>query len=115
MYPNVALKMLLILSIVLQSFMAVSATMEVHLPDAEHIQTTHDHKSDHDNISELGVSEEHDFKDCHHCDHCNGSHASWFFGQSCMQSSPFFIVNFFVHTCLSPLKFSNLPYRPPIA
>ena len=75
---NVALKILLVVSIVLQSLTAVvSATPENHQIDIEHLQIQHDHADDR-NVSNDNVGDEqHNEKDCHHCGHCSGSHLSW--------------------------------------
>ena len=46
MNRNFAVKILLILAIVLQSFNAVSALLDAHQVDAQHLETVHDHASD---------------------------------------------------------------------
>ncbi len=70
--------MLLVVSIVLQSLTAIaSATSENHQVDFEHLQTQHNHQDDQNHFNDKDT-DEHDINDCHHCDHCSGSHLSWF-------------------------------------
>lgn len=71
---NVVFRMLLVISIVLQSITAVSS--ENHQIDANHLQTQHDHASDFD-TSNQNASDDHEVNDCHHCGHCNGGHLTW--------------------------------------
>lgn len=96
---SVVLKMLLLVSIVLQSLTAVvSATSQSHQLDIEHIQTQHDHKSDFHHSNDNLEEAEHDIKDCHHCGHCNGSHLSW-------------IVINKSNTATSPFELNKTPYQ----
>lgn len=75
---SVVLKMLLVVSIALQSLTSIaSATSENHQVDFKHLQTQHDHKDDLNSFNDKDA-DEHDIKDCHHCGHCSGSHLSWF-------------------------------------
>ena len=68
---------LLILSIVLQSFVAVADTKDTHQLDSEHLKTEHSHALDQAAFNTDFLDTEHDVKDCHHCGHCQGSHAQW--------------------------------------
>ena len=81
MNRNFAVKILLILAIVLQSFNAVSALLDAHQVDAQHLETVHDHASDTKSVIEDQVTDagddDHNINDCHHCGHCSGSHFSW--------------------------------------
>jgi len=73
-----ALRIILVLSIVLQSFSSIaSVTSEDHQVDIEHLQIQHDHADDRNILKESADKEPHDIKDCHHCGHCSGSHLSW--------------------------------------
>ncbi|QBY05914.1 hypothetical protein E2K93_16770 [Thalassotalea sp. HSM 43] len=75
---TVALKILLVVSIVLQSFTTVvSATSQSHQVDVEHLQTQHDHQDDLNTFNDNTRDEHHDVNDCHHCGHCSGTHMSW--------------------------------------
>ena len=80
MNRNFAVKILLILAIVLQSFNAVSALLYAHQVDAQHLETVHDHASDTKSVIEDQVTDagddDHNINDCHHCGHCSGSHFS---------------------------------------
>ena len=56
MNRNFAVKLLLILAIVLQSFNAVSALLDAHQVDAQHLETVHDHASDKKSVAENQVT-----------------------------------------------------------
>ena len=58
MNRNFAVKILLILAIVLQSFNAVSALLDAHQVDAQHLETVHDHASDTKSVIEDQVTDE---------------------------------------------------------
>lgn len=74
----VVFKLLLVISIVLQSLSSVaSSTSADHKIDLEHLQTQHEHKSDVKSFDGNVDEEGHDIDDCHHCGHCSGSHLSW--------------------------------------
>ena len=47
--------------------------MGTHQLDVEHLQTIHDHETDHS--PQLDKDNEHDIEDRHHCGHCSGN--SW--------------------------------------
>ena len=73
-----ALRILLVLSIVLQSISSIASdTSENHQIDIEHLQTQHDHADDRNALNDNADDDEHNEKDCHHCGHCSGSHLSW--------------------------------------
>ena len=114
MNTHVALKILLILSILLQSFVAVSATMETHQLDAEHLQTIHDHENDHTAQSKQAPSEEHDIDDCHHCGHCSGNHTCWIILKAFSANLSLKNSHKFHPLALIPDGVSNRLYRPPI-
>lgn len=103
---NVALKILLVVSIVLQSLTAVvSATPENHQIDIEHLQIQHDHADDR-NVSNDNVGDEqHNEKDCHHCGHCSGSHLSWILVSNSNTTGKLNIIN---------KKYLTLEDGPPI-
>jgi hypothetical protein len=107
---NVALKILIIISIVLQSIVAVTATLETHQLDVEHLQTIHDHQTDHSDNDK-----EHDVDDCHHCGHCSGNHISWILVEAFAPSLSLNHSHNFNKVTLRPLGISNRLYRPPIA
>ena len=68
MNRNFAVKILLILAIVLQSFNAVSALLDAHQVDAQHLETVHDHASDKKSVAENQVTDaggdDHNINDC---------------------------------------------------
>ncbi|KMT66755.1 hypothetical protein [Catenovulum maritimum] len=68
-------KYIMIVLILLQSLSAVAKSVDFHMLDPEHLQTTHVHALD-DNQSSYEIAEDglHNPADCHHCGHCNGSH-----------------------------------------
>lgn len=116
MYFNVALKFMLIISIVLQSFTAVaSATTDAHQVDFQHLQTVHDHADDIQLVKQDKAPGEHDIKDCHHCGHCSGSHLSWVLVKNMEMSfnalhakAPLFMIE-------QPISFLDAIFRPPIS
>jgi len=113
----VALKLLLIVSIVLQSITAVaSATSQSHQIDIEHIQTQHDHQSDFkifdDNSDEKAG---HDIKDCHHCGHCSGSHLSWILINNINNSTKLFTYTNIPYQFNQTKEFLDAILRPPIS
>ncbi|GGI91410.1 hypothetical protein GCM10009332_30910 [Shewanella gelidii] len=113
MNTNIALKILLIISIALQSFVAVSASMETHQLDVEHLQTIHDHETEH--TPQLDNANEHDIEDCHHCGHCSGNHTSWILVKSYSPSQSLNHSHNFNELILLSLGISTRLYRPPIA
>ncbi|WP_286219632.1 hypothetical protein [Thalassotalea agarivorans] len=113
MNTNIALKILLIISIVLQSFVAVSTSMENHQLDVEHLQTIHDHETDHS--PQLDKDNEHDIEDCHHCGHCSGNHTSWILVKAFTPNLSLNHSHNFNKITLLPLGISTRLYRPPIA
>lgn len=70
----------MVISIVLQSVIAVAKANDVHQMDISHVQTQHSHES-HQQTSLTDASllqlDEHNIEDCHHCGHCHGSHSQW--------------------------------------
>ena len=113
MNTNIALKILLIILIVLQSFVAVSESMETHQLDVEHLQTIHDHEADH--VLQLDSDNEHDTEDCHHCGHCSGNHTSWILVEAGTPNLSLNHSHKFNKLTLLPLGISTRLYRPPIA
>ncbi|MCF2849847.1 hypothetical protein NH514_15265 [Pseudoalteromonas sp. ACER1] len=113
MNTNVLLKILLIISIVFQSFVAVSATLETHQLDVEHLQTIHDHEAEHS--PQLDSDKEHDIEDCHHCGHCSGNHTSWILVKAFLPSLPLNHSHDFNKIIFLPLGISTRLYRPPTA
>lgn len=111
MNTNVALKILLLISIALQSFIAVSASTETHQLDVEHLQIIHDHGNDHVSQNDEG----HDIDDCHHCGHCSGNHTYWIFVKAYTPNLSSNNSHNFQDLASSPLGVSNRLYRPPIA
>ena len=61
--------LLIVLSIVLQSFVAVADSDQNHQLDVQHIQTQHSHELDHNTLFDDTSDSEHNIKDCHHCGH----------------------------------------------
>jgi hypothetical protein len=116
LFSNVALKVLLVVSIVLQSLTAVaSATNENHQIDVEHIQVKHDHNSDHSESGKLVDAEGHDVNDCHHCGHCSASHSVWMIVKNAVK---IFSINSFessLYLVKHPSKYIETTFRPPIS
>lgn len=75
---NKLLNFTLVILIVLQSFVAIANSQEIHEIDIQHIQIEHSHESDRFVADkELPTDNEHNAKDCHHCGHCHGFHIQW--------------------------------------
>ena len=113
---NVVLKMLLVVSIVLQSLTAVvSATSENHQIDIEHLQTQHDHDDDRNVLNDNTDDEQHDVKDCHHCGHCSGSHLSWILVSNSNVDGKLNIINKTPYQFDQTKAFLEAIHRPPIS
>ena len=75
---NVLLNFTLVILIVLQSFVAIANSQEIHELDVQHIKTKHSHESDHQIVdNQSPIEGEHSVEDCHHCGHCHGFHTQW--------------------------------------
>jgi len=112
---NVAFKLLLIFSIVLQSFIAVSASFDTHQLDVAHLQTEHDHATDiGSKLSADKNIDEHNVNDCHHCGHCSGSHISWVSGKTVNAELSLFSLHSFQLSHAVPYRTLSSIYRPPI-
>lgn len=107
--------MLLILSIVLQSFVAVSATVDTHQLDVEHMQTAHDHADDGKKHLNSPESVNHDIDDCHHCGHCSGSHISWVASKTFNSNIDLKGQHQFHRLDFFPTGVTTSIYRPPIS
>lgn len=83
---------LLVLSIALQSFVAVANSDGNHQVDFQHLQTEHSHDLDNVEFSNDSSENDHDIKDCHHCGHCQGSHTQWFVSKKVSDTTPEFLV-----------------------
>lgn len=113
MNTKVIYKMLLLVSIVLQSFTAASSTFDFHQVDIEHLQTVHDHASDNQITEDLGL-DEHNIEDCHHCGHCSGSHLCWIGGKPEATDLAIMHHHNFQKLTTIPFHISSGIYRPPI-
>lgn len=109
------LSLLLVVSIVLQSFVAVADAEKPHQINSQHLQTEHLH--DVDNLEPLNDSSdaEHNTNDCHHCGHCQGSHTQWIANKKIAAIPADFIVfnQYFYFNHLDK-SFIEEPIRPPI-
>lgn len=84
---------LLISLILFQSFSAVANSLNFHTIDAQHLNEVHEHVSGdntattkiqiHQSFSGQASTDSgpidisHNPADCHHCGHCQGTHAQW--------------------------------------
>lgn len=88
---------IMILLMLFQSFSAVASSLDFHVVDPQHMQHEHDHNEHVQNAlsdfqadvgsiknantysldSHESGDEHHNPSDCHHCGHCNGTHAQW--------------------------------------
>lgn len=107
---------LLILSIVLQSFVAVANTNETHQLDAQHIQSEHSHDVDHIALSTDSADDDHYIKDCHHCGHCQGSHSPWFTAKKSYQvTTNLLVLNQYYYLQGKEKSVIEALMRPPIS
>lgn len=113
---NTWISLLIVLSIALQSFVAVANSTDNHQVDSQHLQTEHFHDGDNNELFDESSNDGHDIKDCHHCGHCQGSHTSWFVSKKHSESMPEFLVinQYFYHMHLAKNFIEEL-IRPPIA
>ena len=67
------------MSVVLQSFLAIADAPTAHIAEPEHLQSTHEHSLHDAELFSNTTTDHgaHDIADCHHCGHCQGSHAPW--------------------------------------
>lgn len=107
---------LIVLSIALQSFVAMANSNENHQIDSQHLQTEHSHDMDNVELLDESSDDDHNIKDCHHCGHCQGSHTSWFVNLKSSDSILEFLVSnqYFYHVNLGQ-GFTEELVRPPIA
>ncbi len=110
------LRILLVLSIVLQSISSIASSIsENHQIDIEHLQTQHDHADDR-NVSNDNVGDEqHNEKDCHHCGHCSGSHLSWVLVSSSNATGKLNIFNKTPYQIAQTNSYLEAILRPPIS
>ena len=75
----------LIWLILFQSFSAVANLLDFHSVNVQHLSEVHEHQN---NTKSKAIAMQqgadsvldeatHNPADCHHCGHCNGSHAQW--------------------------------------
>ncbi|RHW77780.1 hypothetical protein [Colwellia sp. RSH04] len=116
MFSKVALIVLLVVSIVLQSLTAVaSAINENHQIDVEHIQVKHDHNLDRSEAGRLVDAQGHDVNDCHHCGHCSGSHLTWILIKDIPNLHELPTANEFPYDFIQYKEFFEAILRPPIS
>jgi len=113
---NTWLSFLIVLSIALQSFVAVANSNENHQVDYQHLQTEHSHEGENSELFEESSEDEHNIKDCHHCGHCQGSHTPWFISlkNNDITTAPLVFNQYFYHSHLDKSFIEDL-IRPPIA
>ncbi|TYK66809.1 hypothetical protein [Colwellia echini] len=116
MNSTVALRIILVISIVIQSLTAVaSATSESHQIDIEHLQTQHDHANDRSHSNDNATGEPHNEKDCHHCGHCSGSHLSTILVNDSNSFDKLKVINKTPYQVEETNSFLEAIFRPPIA
>ncbi len=113
---NTWVGLLLVLSIALQSFVAMANSDKAHQVDTQHIQTEHSHDVDNAELFEDSSKDDHSIKDCHHCGHCQGSHTQWFSSKKTSIATPDFLsINQYFYTAHLDKSFIEELTRPPIA
>lgn len=113
---NTWISLLIVLSIALQSLVAVANSNDNHQVDSQHLQTEHSHDADKFTLLDESSNDDHNIKDCHHCGHCQGSHTPWLVTFSPGNSTIKFVVlnQYFYHAHLDKNFIEEL-IRPPIA
>lgn len=106
---------IIVISIVLQSFFAVAAPSENHQIDIEHIQSEHNHLDDKQLSKISDSNDDHDISDCHHCNHCSGSHLSWLLVKNISNQSASSVPNLTPYQNVLPQEIFETSFRPPIA
>lgn len=110
------LSFLIVLSIALQSFVAVANSGDNHQLNAQHLQTEHSHEVDNQARLNTTSTAEHNVKDCHHCGHCQGSHSQWFLtNKSTSIVTKLLIPNQYFYLIDININFIEQLIRPPIA
>ncbi|MBA6372926.1 DUF2946 domain-containing protein [Colwellia sp. BRX8-4] len=113
---NIWLGFLIVLSIALQSFVAVANSDNNHQLDAQHLQTEHSHEVDNQARLNATSDTEHNVKDCHHCGHCQGSHSQWFLTKKLTSTvTKLLIPNQYFYLIDININFIEQLIRPPIA
>ena len=113
---TVVFKLLLVISIVLQSLPTVASTVSTdHQIDIEHLQTQHQHANDvktaNGDVDEAG----HNIDDCHHCGHCSTSHLSWIFSTYITSAAKTFVMDKTPYQLPQIKEYLDSIQRPPIA
>lgn len=113
---TVVFKLLLVISIVLQSLSSVAFTTSAdHQIDLEHLQTQHEHKNDvnafEGNVDEAG----HNIDDCHHCGHCSTSHLSWIFFTHIASTPNIYSLERIPYQSSQTKEYLDTIQRPPIS
>jgi len=106
---------IIVISVILQSFISIAAPIENHQIDIEHIQTEHHHVDDAQLMQKSDSNEEHDISDCHHCNHCNGSHLSWMTIKNTSTQPIFTSSHVFQYLTVIHQDIFETSFRPPIA
>jgi len=112
---NTWFSLLIVLSIALQSLVAVANSNTDHQLDSQHLQTENSHELDFTELAADTSESEHNVKDCHHCGHCQGSHTQWLSSKSTACITEKFInsnqYHYLAHTDKSVIE---QLIRPPI-
>jgi ABC-type nickel/cobalt efflux system permease component RcnA len=110
------ISLLIVLSIALQSFVAVAESGNNHQVNAKHLQTEHSHKLDKNTVTDISNENGHNIEDCHHCGHCQGSHAQWLTSKKSPQlTSKLLVINQYFYLTQLNKSFIEELIRPPIA
>ena len=104
---------LLITVILLQSFVAMSASTTAHQLDIEHLKTEHVHTDDFQTHG-TADNDTHDINDCHHCGHCSGNHTAWIVLKTPDAKVFSSKQNRYHKLSLLPINLPESLYRPPI-
>lgn len=109
------INILLLLSIVLQSFVAIGSPTENHTIDIEHLKTTHHHSDDLTINNITDDAEQHDISDCHHCGHCSGTHLSLILVKYITNHTKLTSALAIPHQSTFPEDILETSFRPPIS
>jgi len=102
-----------VISIVLQSFVAIAAPAQSHQLDITHMQSEHSHANDLPLQTINASIDEHNISDCHHCGHCSGSHFTWILLENITNSFSSLSVNSTPFKKVFPTAIFKTSFRPP--
>ena len=113
MFDKFVVSIILVISIVIQSFTAIAAPSNDHQLDIQHIQSEHNHSDDLQLNNSSVIQQEHNISDCHHCGHCTGTHLSWILVKSVITPISAVNIQFIPYQNSAYSEVFEASFRPP--